>query len=90
MRYFASTPVVYFGCERRPALAARGELGLVDEHLERAAGDVEPDPVAVADERDRSAVDRLGRDVADAEAGRAAGEPAVGEQQDVLAEARRP
>ena len=33
------------------------------------------------------AVDRLRRDVADAQAGGAAGEPAVGDQQDVLAEA---
>ena len=43
--------------------------------------------VAVADERDRPAVDRLGRDVADAEAPRAAAEPAVGDQRAVGAAA---
>ena len=48
--------------------------------------EVEPDPVAVADERDRAAVGRLGGDVADAQPGGAAGEAAVGEQQHVLAE----
>ena len=40
--------------------------------------------------RDRAAVDGLGRDVPDAQAGGAAGEAAVGEQQHVLAQARRP
>ena len=39
------------------------------------------------DERDRAAVDRLGRDVADAEAVGAAGEPAVGDERGVAAAA---
>ena len=65
--------------------AAR-QLGVVDEQVEAALRDVEADAVAVADERDGPLVDRLGRDVADAQAGRAAGEAAVGEQEHVLAE----
>ena len=88
--YFASTPVVYTGGSGSKSGLARVEFGRVDQHVERALGDVEADPVAVAEERDRSAVDGLGRDVADAQAGGAAGEPAVGHQQHVLAEARRP
>ena len=48
--------------------------------------DVDRDRVAVADGRDRAAVDRLGGDVADHEAVRGAGEAAVGEQRDVVAE----
>ena len=68
----------------------RVEFGRIDQHVERAFGDVEPDLVAVTQERDRSAVDRLGCDVPDAESGGAAGEPSVGHQQHVLAETRRP
>ena len=65
---------------------AGGQLGLVDQQVEGAGGEVQADPVAVADERDRAAVGGLRRDVADAEPGGAAGEAAVGEQQDVLAQ----
>ena len=49
---------------------------------------VDHDAVAVGDERDRTAVDRLGRDVPDAEALGAAGEPAVGDERGVVAPAR--
>src|SRR5436190_5210240 len=73
---------------RGPLLPALRELVVVDEQVERAGGDVEADPVAVAHEGDRPAVGGLGRDVADAQAGRPAGEPAVGEQEDLLAQAR--
>src|SRR6478735_4008928 len=69
-----------------PAVLAGGELCLVDGHVEGAAGDVQGDLVAVADEGDRAAVDGLRGDVADAQAGRAPGEAAVGDQEDVLAE----
>src|SRR5699024_12630899 len=44
--------------------------------------------VPVLDERDRAAVDGLGRDMADAQTGRPAGEATVGQQQHVLADAR--
>src|SRR5690606_38174606 len=70
--------------QRLPALAAGGELGVVHELVERLVRDVEPDPVAAADEGDGAGVDGLGRDVADARTGGPAGEPAVGEEQDVL------
>ncbi|CAH0167066.1 hypothetical protein SRABI91_01099 [Rhodococcoides fascians] len=63
-------------------------FGCVDENVEGALADVESDLVAVADEGDGSAVDCLGCHVSDAEAGGSAGESAVGEQQDVLAQAR--
>ena len=44
--------------------------------------------VAVVDGRDRAAARRLGRDVADHEAVSGAGEAPVGEQRDLLAQAR--
>src|SRR5436309_13096947 len=47
------------------------ELGVVDQEVERVAGGVDHDAVAVLDERDRSSVDGLGRDVPDAVAVRA-------------------
>ena len=49
---------------------------------------VDHDAVAVGDERDRATVDGLGGDVADAEAVRAAGEAAVGDERAVGAAAR--
>ena len=49
---------------------------------------VDHDAVAVGDERDRAAVDRFGRDVADAEAVRAAAEATVGDERRVGAPAR--
>ena len=48
---------------------------------------VESNPVTVGDEGDRSGVNGLRSDMAHAQAGGAAGEPAVGEQQHVLAQA---
>src|SRR5665811_2617126 len=59
-----------------------------DIDVERARGDVEADPVTVLDERDGSAVDRLGSHVPDTQARRAPGESTVGQQQHVLAETR--
>ena len=78
------------GRQRLPAHLAGFELGLVHQQVEAAGGDVHADPVAVLDEGDGTAVDRFRRDVADAQAGGAAGEAAVGQQQDILAQARRP
>src|SRR4051794_10758160 len=71
---------------RCPALVADGELVVVDGDVKSLVRDVELDPVAIADECDGAAVDRLGGDVADAEPGRATGETTVGEEQHVLAE----
>ena len=85
--YLASTPRVYLGGSGAQPALRRLELGVVDQQVERAVGHVEPDPVAVPDERDRAAVDGLRRHVADAQPGGAAGEAAVGEQQHVLAQA---
>ena len=77
---------MYFGGSgSQPSRRDSQSSSLLD--VERAVGDVEGDPVAVAEERDRAAVDGLGGDVADAQARRTAGEAAVGDQQDVLAEA---
>src|ERR1700712_314001 len=59
-----------------PAVLARRQLGLVDRDVEGPVGHVEGDLVAVADEGDRTGVDGLGGDVADAEARRTAGEAA--------------
>ena len=90
LRVLAEHPGGVARRQRLPALAAAGQLGVVDQQVQRAGGEVEPDPVAVAHEGDRPAVGRLGGDVADAQARRPPGEAAVGEQQDVLAQARRP
>ena len=49
--------------------------------------DVDDDRVALLDDRDRAAERGLGRDVADHQAVGPAGEPAVGQQRDRVAEA---
>src|SRR5437764_14478269 len=68
-----------------PVRLASSELAGVDQEIERVAGGVDHDAVAVLDERDRSPVDGLGRDVPDAVAVRAAREPAVGHERGVRA-----
>src|SRR6186997_163284 len=73
--------------QRLPAVLARLPV-LPHLDLEGPVEHVEGDLVAVAQERDRSPVDRLGGDVADAEPRGAPGEAAVGDQEDVLAEPR--
>jgi hypothetical protein len=85
LAYFASTPRVALGQrgERRPPAL---ELLLVDEQVERAVRDVDPNPVTGGHEADRAAVDGLRCHVADAQACRAAGEPAIGDEHDVLAQ----
>src|SRR5829696_755022 len=65
---------------------ARGDLGWIEMHVEPLLGAVDGDHVAVAEDADRAAHRRLGGDVADAEAARAAGEAAVGHQRDLRAE----
>ena len=70
---------------RRPRAAAISSS--LSSTLSSRFGDVEDDGVAVADGRDRAAARRLGRDVAGHEAVRGAGEAAVGEQRDGVAEA---
>ena len=61
------------------------DLDDVDRTGERRAIDHDLDDVAVAHAADRTAVQRLRTDVADARAGRDAGEAAVRDQRDVLA-----
>ena len=63
------------------------ELGLGEGDADLALDGVEGDHVAVAEERDRAALGRLGADVADAEAAGGAGEAAVGDQRHLLAHA---
>ena len=87
LTYLASTPVRVARRQWSETLTAGSELVGINQHVQGAVGDVEPDPVAVAQEGDRPAVDSLGCDVPDAQAGGAAGEPAVGQQQHVLAQA---
>jgi hypothetical protein len=60
--------------------AALGEFRVGDVEAEDALGDVDLDGVALFDEGDGAGLGRLGRDVADAEAGAAAGEATVGDQ----------
>src|SRR5690606_25113298 len=62
---------------RGPALGPAGQFVGLHVELERPVRDVQGDPVAVLDEGNRSAVRRLGSDVADARTGGAAGEPAI-------------
>ena len=83
----ASTPVVYRGSGTTTCAAPLCELRRVDVEIEDLRVGVDHDPVPVGDERDRPAVDRLGRDVADAVAVRAAREPPVGDERTVAAAA---
>src|SRR5262249_9379418 len=64
----------------QPRVPARGKLAVRHVKAQLAGRDVDLDAVAVPRERDHAARRRLRRDVADRQAGRAAGEPAVGDQ----------
>ena len=78
------------GVRRR--LVGREALGdhvVAEVDVDALGVDVDRDGVAVVDRGDRAAADRLGREVAGHEAVRRAAEAPVGEQDDVLAEARR-
>src|SRR5581483_9871608 len=72
---------------RTPAVTTRCELRVVELDVDTPRFDVEDDRVAVAYERDRSAAERFGRDVPDHQAVGRAGEPSVGHERDVVAEA---
>src|SRR5450631_1631700 len=67
--------------------------GTLSKHLwgqidvEGPCGHVETDRVTVLHEGDGTAVDRLRSDMADTQTGRASGEPAIGQQQDLLTQA---
>ena len=76
-----------FGGWLRPRASAAPQLRIADSSTcsWHCVG-VDDDAVAIADERDRPAVLRFRRDVADDEPVRAAGEPAVGEQRHVGAQ----
>ena len=84
LAYLPSTPRRVARRVRRPALPATRPA-----RRRRRAGrascvvHVDPDPIAVADEGDRPTVDRLRRDVADAETPRPTGETTVGDQRAV-------
>src|SRR5262249_36762585 len=58
---------------RLPGRAPAREFGVVDQQIDATGARVDADAVAVADERDRSARHRLGRDVTDAHAAGGAG-----------------
>ncbi len=65
---------------------ALGQLLIGEGHVEPAGGHVEGDLVAVADQSDRAAADRLGGHVAGHQAAGGPGEAPVGDQGDLLAE----
>ena len=71
---------------RSPRGEPLGELRVVDLEVERPRVDVDRDRVAVAHDGERAAARRLGRDVADHQPARRAGEAPVGDERDALAE----
>ena len=86
--YLAITPVAYAGSRRtRRRRPARRSPRRRARPRACAPLDVDRDLVAVAQRGDRAALDRLGGDVADHQPAGGAGEAAVGEQRDLLAEA---
>ena len=88
LMYLKSVPRVAFSGGGVKRCAAPRQLGRVHRQVHHVLLGVDGDDVAVAHQRDGSAVLRLGRHVADDEAVGAAGEAAVGEERHVLAEAR--
>ena len=68
-----------------PLGLAAGQLVSAHVEIDGVGNRVDHDAIAFPDERDRAAVDGLGRDVADTEAVRAAGESAVGDERAVAA-----
>ena len=86
--YLASTPRRVAGLGQLPARpGARSSSASSTSRSMVWSTHVDHDAVAVGDEGDRAAVDRLGRDVADAEPVGAAGEAAVGDERGVAAAA---
>src|SRR5262245_51693678 len=72
---------------RLPRRLALRQLFVRQLDLDQAPVGVDLDDVAVLQEADRAADGRLGRDVADAEAARRAGETAIGDQGHLLSHA---
>src|SRR3546814_19919658 len=70
-------------------LAARGQRGVIDLEADAAVRDVDLDDVAALDQTDGAALGGFRRDMANRQAGRAAGEAAVGDQGAGLAQSLR-
>lgn len=80
LRVAPQRPRLVVVAARSPGAMPLGEFGFAERDIDRAGDGVDRDPVAIAQERDRSA-DRCFRpDMADAETVRRAGGPAVGNQ----------
>ena len=86
LAYLPNTPLVTVARRLLVGGDARGDLVVGQVDVEAARGDVDRDRVAVLDRGDRAAVGGLGRDVGDHEAVGGAGEAAVGDERDVVAE----
>ena len=84
--YFASTPRCTRGSATATRQVALGELAVGEVDLEPSRVDVDRHDVAVAQEPDRPAARRLGRDVPDHQPARRAAEAAVGDERDRVAE----
>ena len=85
--YLAITPRPKGGWRRLVVGDPLGDLLVGEGDVEAAVVDVDGDLVALADRRDRAALGRLGGDVADHQAAGGAGEAAVGDHRDALAQA---
>src|SRR5262245_1575271 len=70
---------------RRPRLAALGEHVGWNIEVDRPRLGVDPDEIAILDQRDRSALGRFRPDMADAKASRRARETPIGDERDLLA-----
>ena len=72
------------GHRRAPYGTTRCQFACAGEQVHAAVGDVDADPITVADECERAADRRLRRYVADADAAGGAGEAAVGDERHLL------
>ena len=70
---------------RLPGLPPQCEFLLVDQNVHPACAGIDPDAIAVAQQRQRSADKGFRRDIADTHAARRTGKPSVGDQRDLLA-----
>src|ERR1700691_5487032 len=73
-----------FGLPRLPRLAPLGQFLVRELDRKRAVDRVHHDDVAILQQADRAAHGSLGTDMPDAEAARAAGEAAVGDERHVV------
>ena len=83
--YLASAPARCRGGRGFQALPPLREFAVVDQQIHAARAGIDPDAVAVAHQRQRTADEGFRRDIADAHAARRAGEASVGDQRDLLA-----